>query len=157
MERRKGGKERGHMWLGREWGTLPHFPIPQHPLTHTPLPPVHHHHHWHLENDAAHLICQPSHFRCHDNISQDGSLWARLYSNDLAGSLSSSWHCWSIPFGSTDGTRGSWLKKDEEWGKGKRRTKRRWRFRINRISFNYSVLRGPPLLAVFNRRSATKS
>lgn len=130
------------MWLGREWETLPPFPIPQHPLsrtrthtrTHTSLPPAHHHHHWHPAHDAAHLVCQPSHFRCRGNISQDGSFWARLYSNDLAGSLSSSWHRRSIPRWQYRWHQGLLVKKGwRSGGMARKRMKRRWRFRIDRF------------------------
>lgn len=81
--RRQKRKRRGNVWLGRKWETLllsvvlPFGSLPpSHTHTHAPTPPAHHHHHhWYpTENhDAAHLVCQPSHFRCRGNISQDGS------------------------------------------------------------------------------------
>lgn len=150
------------MWLGREWESLPCFPIPQHPHTHahthTFLPPAHHHQHWHPAHDAAHLICQPSHFRCRGNISQDGSFWARLYSNDLAGSLSSSWHSWRIPRWQYRWHQGLLVKKGWEGG-GRQEADEEEVAILHRLFFlkNCSVLSGPRLFTVFNRRSATRS
>lgn len=111
-------------------------PIPHHIFTHTPLPPVYHHHHWYPteKHDAAHLVCQPSHFRCCGNIFQDGSLRARPYSR-RSSRVFVRLLAWStcLPVGSTDGTRGSCLKKDEKRGQGRRR-RRWWQFRIDRFS-----------------------
>lgn len=65
--------------------------------SHFPPPGHHHHHHYHWypteSYDAAHLVCQPSHFRCHGKHLSRWLLCASPYSAGYpARSLSPSWH-----------------------------------------------------------------
>lgn len=91
--------------------------------SHFPPPGHHHHHHYHWypteSYDAAHLVCQPSHFRCHGKHLSRWLLCASPYSAGYpAGSLSPSWHRPSAHIGSADGIRGSRAKKGWRWERG---------------------------------------
>ena len=98
-----------------------------------PLPVHQHQYRWYpTENpNASHLVCQPSHFRCRGNISQDGSS-ERAHTAGI-------WHCLCAPpgtgkvspVGSTDGIRGCRAKRVR--GRGRRRG-RNWRFQTDRVS-----------------------
>lgn len=57
--------------------------------SHFPPPGHHHHHHYHWypteSYDAAHLVCQPSHFRCHGKHLPRWLLCASPYSGRVSG------------------------------------------------------------------------
>lgn len=152
------------MWLGREWGNSSSFPCPSscnhppsqtHTHTHSPLPPAHRHHHrYPTENhNVAHLLCQPSHFRCHSNISQDGSfLSAPILPRIRQGLCPPPGTGEASPVGSTDGIRGSWVKRMRSRGEGRRR---RWQFRTDRFSLSsFSFNYGSALFSGILRLSA---
>lgn len=140
--------------------SCPHPPSLPHTHTHMQHPQ---HHHWcpTEDHDAAHLVCQSSHFRCRGNVSQDGSC-ERPLSQGLCpppgtGTASPRWQCRWHWRGKKKGVRRWWGGRGEEGGGGNSGATV---FFPSSFSFNYGsvVLSGlPRSLSAVNQRPGTRA